>query len=344
MQLNPHKLGISCVFDQSSGTYSVKDIVSGKIVIQPNEDILYKSYGYRVIWVLKNRNSSKKDEVVVLRKRWSNTPGVWKVNQKVEYTFKFRPAVPPSFKGKFFSIEWRVVLETELRGASRSLYKKAATRYLDFNKIIFPTNEVTFQFPLEISSVDVPFRVKPRKEHFLLDSDLVSYGIVAGVGLLGVIFNWQEFFNFALPIFEIVGSGAIGVGAFSTFVGFGKLKEIIVTTRQAANDSCEIELEVNRNWSSIEAVSFRYFALEEYDAGEGENTVSKSSHLYNYNSRSFPIDEKITRINLPLPPKDKGLPASFNVHPYMVSWNLEIIVTLKNEREKSFAFHFPLGN
>jgi hypothetical protein len=343
MQLNPHKLGISCEFDQPNGTYSVKDIVSGKIVIQPYQDIYYNSYGYRVIWAIKNRNSSKKDEIVVLRKPWSDTVGVWKKFEKVEYSFKFRPAVPPSFKGKFFSIEWQVVLETELRGSSRSLYKKAANRYLDFNKMIFPTNKVSFHFPLEISSVDVPFRVKPRKENFLLDSDVMSYGIVAGVGLMGVIFNWQDFFNFALPIFEIVGSGAIGMGVFNTFVGFAKLKELNVSTRHAANDTCEIEIEIIRNWSSAKMVSFRYFALEEYDQGDSENSVAKSSYLHNYQSQGFPIEGQITRIVLPLPPKDKGLPASFNVHPYMVSWNLEVTLILKNGREKTFTYHFPLG-
>jgi len=342
MQLDPKKLGISAVFDKKNAIYSIRDIVNGTIVIEPPVDIQYKLYSFQVIWSAIHKQSSKKKEVTILNKRWSNSGGVWKANERFEQNFKFRTATPVSFDGKYYLIQWKVVLEVELAGDSRSLYKKAANRYLKIDKMLFPTNIVTFPFPLEVHSRGLSFRIKPRKEHYSLSSDLVGHGVLAGVSLAGVIFNWQAFLNFGIPIFEIAGSGAIGFGLYNTFVGFGKFKELTIATSQTVPDTFTVSLDVGRNWSSIKALRFHYYAIEELDEGSDENTVIRSSFIHRYTSSIFPVSGKITQTNLPLPPKNKGFPPSFNLHPYSIDWKMEVTLITHNKKEKVFKFHFPL--
>ncbi len=341
MKIEPSKFGISCELNKPNGVYSLNDIVSGSFIIQSAQHIEYAHFGYRVVQTISRTNGHQKKEIIALRKRIENNDGSWQSNQRHEYHFKFKPALPTTYDGNHFRIEWHIELLVEARGATRRAFQKEGMRW-SVQRLFDTRSSFSFCFPITVETKGVPFRIKPRNENYLFDNETLGYGIGAAVGLIGVVFHWQELFNFAVPIFEIVGSIALGKGVYDTFVGFGKIKEINISTHPRGNDMFDIVIETHRNWTSIEGVKFNYYLQEELDAGDSENSNHKYHIVHNYESHIHPITDKRMMIPLPLPPKDKNLPASFNIHPYSLNWNMVITIFLKNGKHKSMNFHFPL--
>ena len=332
--------GFLCKYSKPNGEFTMNDMIGGIITIIPKFDIQFKHIYYKIYWEIEPSKGGGKVQSISTKQHLAKAYGYWKKGESYDYHFDFKPVSPLTFKGAYFDVNWYVEVEVELTRTGIETMRKQAMNKLQLMGMVFPRSKAAFRFPFTVERGNKPFRVGASYKHVDFTTALAPYYIGTGIGLLGVVFGWQAWMNFTLPIFEIIGSSALGVGAYNMFVGFGKLQHVHFNVKPLRNNNFELSVDVQKNWRSIEAVHLEYSINQELESEEGDSDsyeARKVIELFRYESpQEYPIQEAITKIAVPLPQNRIGLPPSLHHSPFNIYWELELTLLLTSGQKKTF--------
>lgn len=320
---------IKIQFDRENRTYHPREVVSGQVVVQPNEDITCRRLEIR----LSGPGQSKVLDSSIYRKT------VWKKGNVYTYPFVFNaPLEPMTYNGRHFSIDWYVGANADI--PTSWLLSAAPSSQEPFH--LTSESPLYFRIP--------SFDSQGLSLHWVLNEIPTEWGLIFGILAVtgGSTFAFMAATRSEPSIFQLLLAIATAIVGFYVLsrnlpiwlskrqlgqreVGFSALPEnkgligLIWFTPKTTGQIQRIEMNL----------LIREIATEDYVTGAFDSISTKvhehtvfeknetDTQLYDFNSKET-FEAKIAIKS------DSPLPASYNSDNSRIEWLVTVKIVFSN--------------
>ncbi len=325
MQHNPVLVNASCKFDYPNGDFPPNIPISGTVTFTPNYNLSFNSIWWSVsMKVESTNNSSYKEAHKTKEGQLPLNQTTWMRNIPYDYPFSFDPISTFSYQGKYIKIQWEVDFVIELAINSLAIVKQIAIQKKDLRQQLLPSKHISFNFPFQVFNTTQHYQFKRINSNINLTNQLLKYYLTAGASLVGIIVGIVNYSSYLF--WEILGSSTLGIGFYKTFVGPKKLGNIMWTIEPFTADQFFLEIEIGRNWSSIDRVKV-LFLISELSLNEPPHVI------YRHDATLSPIKKSTITTRIPFPPLSQKIPPTFSNNVISIQWRIQATIFLKSGKE-----------
>lgn len=307
---NSTRQEITCEFSQPNGVFKLNDDINGKIIVQPFSHISFYQVVFEIYWSI--TNGSKKEETLLKKQIYNSQRKYWMSGKRYELAFSFKSQAPLSFSSGNFKIE---------RYLKVRVFKHEQGWSFGNNH---PDYQLSRTFPFELQPSPNAYTIEKTATNINYGDFLPYLALPIGIGILGGLKG--------LLLMDFLSAGIFGGGLYYTFVHFGKIGKIEMAISPFDDTSFQVQLNIQRNWSSISKIELTHHISYFNRLGSSSNINYIPLKRLRYQEIS---NIKTSEVKAIRSYPSIGLPPSITTRYFDILWEFKLTIHLDNNKKKS---------